>query len=173
MAVASADVCPSEAFTAALAHSLEMLRLPDVTLKEEQQAAIKAVYEGRDVFVCLPTGYGKSLCYQTLPFVIGYKQHQSTTSNSAVIVVSPLVALMEDQVSGLRRRGVKSSIITSSAAVTKEHICTEEGLATDNLLFCSPEALVTSKWLNAFERPEFSGRVVAMVVDEAHCVSKW
>ena len=111
MAVASADVCPSEAFTASLAHSLEMLRLPDVTLKEEQQAAIKAVYEGRDVFVCLPTGYGKSLCYQTLPFVIGYKQHQSAARNSAVIVVSPLVALMEDQVSGLRRRGVKRSLL--------------------------------------------------------------
>ncbi len=80
---------------------------------------------------------------------------------------------MEDQVSGLKRRGVKASIITSSDSVTKEHICTEEGLATDNLFFCSPEVLATSKWRNSFERLEFSGRVVALVVDEAHCVSKW
>ena len=170
--MATAVVRPPEAFSTALAYSLEQLGLSHVVFKEEQRAAIKSMYEGRDVFVCLPTGFGKSLCYQTLPFVLDYKGGSSTSSN-AVIVVSPLIALMEDQVSGLRRRGVKSSIITSSAGVTKEYICTEEGLATDNLFFCSPEAIVSPKWLETFERPEFSGRVVALVVDEAHCVSKW
>ena len=67
---------------------------------------------------------------------------------SAIIVVSPLVTLMEDQVSGLRKHGVKASIITSSASVTREHI------STDNVFFCAPEVLVAS---NAFERPEFLG----------------
>ena len=65
----------------------------------------KAVYDEKDVFVCLPTGFGKSLCYQVLPFVIDQKRG---SSGSAVIVVSPLVALMEDQVSGLRKRHVKA-----------------------------------------------------------------
>ena len=68
--------------------------------------------------------------------------------------VSPLVTLMEDQVSGLRKHGVKASIITSSASVTREHISTEGSLATDNVFFCAPEVLVAS---NAFERPEFLG----------------
>ena len=52
-------------FASTLAFSLEKLGLSSVSLKEEQRAAIKAVYEGTDIFVCLPTGYGKSLCYQT------------------------------------------------------------------------------------------------------------
>ena len=173
MATASAVSGSSEGFSSALTFSLGQLKLPGVTLKEGQRAAIKAVYEGKDVFVCLPTGYGKSLCYQTLPFVLNKQVQSARTSNSAVIVVSPLIALMEDQVCGLKRRGVKASIITSSDSVTKENICTEEGLATDNLFFCSPEVLDTSKWRKSFERQEFSRRVVALVVDEAHCVSKW
>ncbi len=168
MATATVVSASSEDFSSALTFSLGQLKLPGLSLKEEQRAAIKAVYEGKDVFVSLPTGYGKSLCYQTLPFVLSYKQARTS---SAVIVMSPLIALMEDQVSGLKRRGVKASI-TSSDSVTKEHICTEEGLATDNLFFCSPEVLATSK-RNSFDRLEFSGRVVALVVDEAHCVSKW
>ena len=128
-----------------------------MVLKEEQRCAVKAIYEGRDVFVCLPTGYGKSLCYQTLPFVMNYKRSQTVQEarerGSAIIVVSPLVTLMEDQVSGLRKHGVKS-IITSSASVTREHISTEGSLATDNVFFCAPKVLVAS---NAFERPEFLG----------------
>ena len=114
--------------------------------------------------------------WQTLPFVMDYKRSQTVQEarerGSAIIVVSPLVTLMEDQVSGLRKHGVKASIITSSASVTREHISTGS-LATDNVFFCAPEVLVASKWRDAFERPEFSGRIVAVVVDEAHCVSKW
>lgn len=164
----------SDDFSDAVTFSLSQLGLPGVTLKEEQLSSIKAAYDGRDVFVCLPTGYGKSLCYQTLPFVMDHKhRHEASQGSSAAIIVSPLVALMEDQVSGLRRRGVKACIISSSAAVAKEMIATDKTLATDSLFFCAPEALVTTKWRDAFERPEFAGRIVAIVVDEAHCVSKW
>ena len=83
-------------FTGAIAFSLEKLGLHDVSLKAEQRSAIKAIYEGRDVLVCLPTGYGKSLCYQTLPFVMDHKDNR--TQASAVLVVSPLIALIEEQV---------------------------------------------------------------------------
>ena len=74
-------------FAGAIAFSLEKL---DVSLKAEQRSAIKAMYEGRDVFVCLPTGYGNSLCYQTLPFVMDHKDNRAQAS--AVLVVSPLIA---------------------------------------------------------------------------------
>ncbi len=171
MAVASSQ---SSAFSAALAFSLDQLGLSHVSLKDEQCSAIKAVYWGQDVFVCLPTGYGKSLCYQTLPFVMDYKSRTSKeASNSAIIVVSPLIALMEDQVGGLRKQGVKACIISSSTALLKENVCTHHSLGTDKLFFCAPEALITSKWRDAFDRPDFSDRIAAVVVDEAHCVSKW
>ena len=77
------------------------------------------------------------------------------TSNSAVVVISPLIALMTDQVNGLRKSGVKASVITSSASILKELIATEEkSLGSDTLLFCAPEALFISKWRAAFERPD-------------------
>ena len=59
--------CPD--FSGALSHALEMLGSSDIDLKEEQKQAIRAVYEGKDVFVWLPTGFGKSICSQTLPFL--------------------------------------------------------------------------------------------------------
>ena len=89
-------------FSDALAYTLVQLSPSDVSVKDEQRSAIRAVYEGRDVFVCLPTGsYGKSLCYQTLPFVMDFKNNRN---ECAVVVVSPLTVLMEDQVCGLKKK---------------------------------------------------------------------
>ena len=122
--------------------------------------------------ICLPTGYGKSLCYQTLPFILDYKHRKEARgSSSAVLVVSPLVALMEDQASVLRKLGVKASILTTSASVAKELVATEGCLATDSLFFYAPEALIISKWQKTFEQPEFSGRIVAVIVDEKPTMS--
>ena len=80
------------------------LRSPALILehKEEQLSSVKAVYEGNDVFVWLPTGFGKSLCYQILPFVFDHKLGLiGSGMSSAVLVVSPLVSLMVDQVQKL------------------------------------------------------------------------
>ena len=80
----------------AVAFALKNLGLCHVSLKKEQSSAIRAIYEGHDVFVCLPTGFGK----HALPFVIDYKlscARQDTARSSTVVVISPLIALMEDQ----------------------------------------------------------------------------
>ncbi len=85
-------VSVSSAFVDATAFSYKQLGLPHVSLKDEQSSAIKAIYEGRDMFVCLPTGFGKSLCYHTLPFVMNHKLNragQEAARSSAVIVISP------------------------------------------------------------------------------------
>ena len=95
-----------------------------MSLKEEQLSAIKAVYEGRNVFVCFPTGYG------TLPFVM---EHE-LGGDRAVIIVSALVA-----------------ILSSSSSVSKDNIGTEECLCRDNLYFCAPEAVTTAKWRDVEE----------------------
>ena len=134
---------------------------------------MEAIYDRRDVFVWLPTGYGKSLCYQALPFLMDLKLgFANTEKSSSVFVVSPLVALMIDQVKSLRSRGVKCSVITSSSDVEKDLIATHSSLSSDSLLFCTPEALVRSKWRDAIDDPVVSGRIVALVIDKAHCVSK-
>ena len=157
-----------DSFSSAIAFSLEKLGLPDVTLKAEQRSAIKAIYEGRDVFVCLPTGYGKSLCYQTLPFIMDHKNSRSSHT-SAVIVVSPLIALMEEQVQRLKGQGVKASVLSTSSPVC----ATNYGLSTDSLFFCAPESLVVTRWRRVLGTPQFSQRIVAVVVDEVHCAPKW
>ena len=90
-------------FDSAVAYSLATLASPHLTLKEEQLQAVMAVYEGKDVFVRLPTGFGKSLCYQVLPFVFDHKLGLiGSGSSSAVLVISPLLSLMVDQVQSLR-----------------------------------------------------------------------
>ena len=109
---------------------------------------MEAIYDGRDVFMWLPTGYGKSLCYQALPFLMDSKQgFANTKKRSAVFVVSPLVAVMIDQVKNLRSRGVKCSVVTSSSGV-EELLATHGSLSSDSQLFCTPAALVRSKWLD-------------------------
>ncbi len=96
-----------------------------------------------------------------------------TSKTSAILVVSPLVSLMVDQVEDLRRRNVKTSLITSCSDLAKPLIAGETNLYTDILLFCAPEALALPKWRAALETPAVFERIVAVVVDEAHCVSKW
>ena len=97
----------------------------------------------------------------------------SGTTSSTVMVVSPLVALMVDQVQSLRAVGVKASIVSTSKGIPKSFLASESSLSTDSILFCAPEALVVSRWRCGLENPSFSERVVAVVVDEAHCISKW
>ena len=156
-------------FSEAVSFSMARLGVSGISLKEKQLSAMKAIYEGRDVFVCLPTGYGKSLCYQTLPFLMEHK----LDGDRAIIIVSPLVALMEDQVVGLKKHGVRASILSSSTSVSKDNIATGECLCRDNLFFCAPEAVTSAKWRDVLESEQFSSRIVAIAVDEAHCVSKW
>ena len=76
-------------------------------LRPEQEAAITKFVSGQDVFVCLPTGFGKSLCYTALPLVCdilcGHRESYST-----IIIVSPLVAIIEDQIQSIRRKGLKA-----------------------------------------------------------------
>ena len=165
----------SQNFDDAVNYALSQLGMSHLSLKQEQKLSIRAVYDRKDVFVFLPTGYGKSICFQTLPFLFDYKLGASQTKSS-VVVVSPLIALMVDQVKSLRKRGVDAVVISSGSRegiVDKEFCATEKSLQSASLIFSSPEALSHSKWRDALENPSVSSHVCAVVVDEAHCVSKW
>ena len=92
--------CAGSEFSMAVNDALSCLHKSDYVLKPEQMKAIKHIYGGKDVFVWLPTGYGKSTTYQALPFVFDWKLGKTkapTLEKSVVLVVSPLISLMVDQ----------------------------------------------------------------------------
>ena len=96
-------------FLSAFFYALENLVVPHRILKEEQCLSIQAVYDGKDVFIWLPTGFGKSICYHALHFAMDYKLSRTVSQNSsAILVVSLLLALMVDQVRVLKSKDVKT-----------------------------------------------------------------
>ena len=99
-------------FESALAHALRCLESSDLILKPQLKEATRLVWEGKDVFVLLPTGFGKSL-----PFLFDYKLGRlNTRIRSLEVVVSPLLSLMADQVSRLRHRGARAAMLLFRAA---------------------------------------------------------
>ena len=134
-----ASCCSREytsSFQEALTYAQEMLGCPELALKEEQKLAIHAIYSGSDVFVWLPTGFGKSMCFHTLPFVFDYKlELVSASKRSVVVVVAPLVALMVDQVQSLRAKGVEAAIVSSGG---------REGRVAGDLLTSDFQSLISS-----------------------------
>ncbi|WP_445144406.1 DNA helicase RecQ [Dyella sp. Tek66A03] len=125
-----------------------------------QQAIVEQLIAGGDALVLMPTGGGKSLCYQ-IPALI----RQGTA-----IVVSPLIALMQDQVDALREAGVAAAYLNSSLSAEDQRQVEQRLLAGElNLLYVAPERLLTGRFLSLLERTE----VALFAIDEAHCVSQW
>ena len=139
------------------------------TLKPDQEKAILHVVLGRDVFVALPTGYGKSLCYFVLPLV--FDRVRDVSNRSIVLVVSPLVALMKDQVAHCSSRGLAAGYISSDSSDSMK----EEILGGKcQVVFISPESLFSGKrWRDMLREKPYINNLVGFVVDEAHCVKKW
>lgn len=130
------------------------------SFRGEQAAVVDHLSEGGDALVLMPTGGGKSLCFQ-IPALV----RQGTG-----IVVSPLIALMQDQVDALREAGVAAAFLNSSLAADEQREVERKLLAGElNLLYVAPERLLTARFLTQLERTE----VALFAIDEAHCVSQW
>lgn len=130
------------------------------SLRPLQEPAIRAVLERRDSLVVLPTGGGKSLCYQAPAVVL----------NQTTVVVSPLISLMKDQVDGLKSSGV-NAVRLDSTLTAQERAEAERQLRERKvqLLFVSPERLVQSDLCRLLQDIE----VRTFAIDEAHCISHW
>ncbi len=125
-----------------------------------QEAVIQAVLEGRDCLVLMPTGGGKSLCYQ-IPAMV---------RPGTGVVVSPLIALMQDQVAALRQMGVAAAFLNSTLPWFEQtEIANRIGNGDLDLLYLAPERLLQEDTLALLERSP----VNLFAIDEAHCVSQW
>jgi ATP-dependent DNA helicase RecQ len=126
----------------------------------QQADIIDHVIAGGDAMVLMPTGGGKSLCFQ-IPALV---------RPGMAVVVSPLIALMRDQVDALRQLGVRAAYLNSSLD-WREAVAIERAVGRGelDLLYVAPERLVTSRCLDLLD----SGRVCLFALDEAHCVSQW
>lgn len=131
------------------------------TFRPLQEQAIRANVDHRDSVVVIPTGGGKSLCYQA---------PAATAEKDLTIVVSPLIALMKDQVDGLQRRGIACAFYNSSLS-RDERDGVVSGIEQDayRLLYVAPERFSDRSFVALLQR----AGVRAVAVDEAHCISHW
>ena len=174
--VLSREMASDSEFAEAVSYAVCKVGKAGIVLKPEHLQSVRHMCDGRDVFLWLPTGFGKSICYELLPFLFDFKLGKVDTESSSVIVVSPLVSLMVDQVTNLRSRGVRATIMSGHKGVDKELLATDGDVVAGkfSLLFCAPEAIVgCERWRELLLRPPLSKRIVAVAIDEAHCVSKW
>ncbi len=137
--------------------------LPLLGLKEfraGQREVVDAVLQGNDVMCVMPTGGGKSLCYQ-LP---------SLMRPGLSIVVSPLIALMKDQVDNLQRLGIKAELINSSLTLAEQNSVMRRMETNElDLVYIAPERLRNGRFIDSINRC----KIDLLAVDEAHCVSEW
>ncbi|MDO8412326.1 MAG: DNA helicase RecQ, partial [Gallionellaceae bacterium] len=130
------------------------------TFRGEQGAIVEHVIAGGDALVLMPTGGGKSLCYQ-LPALL---------REGVAIVISPLIALMQNQVDALNQLGVRAAFLNSSLDINAARAVSARLLRADlDLLYVAPERLLMPGFLSMLEQVQ----VALFAIDEAHCVSQW
>mgnify|MGYP000931798958 CR=1 FL=1 len=129
-----------------------------------QEAVIDTLLAGRDALVLMPTGGGKSLCYQ-VPAVL---------MPGTTVVVSPLIALMHDQVTALALQGVRAAFLNSSLELAEARAVERDAAEGRlDLLYVAPERLLTDRFLALLDGLHARGCLDLFAIDEAHCVSQW
>ena len=133
-----------------------------------QQSIIEHVGAGGDALVLMPTGGGKSLCYQ-IPAIV-----RQQAGHGVTIVVSPLIALMHDQVGALHEAGVSAEFLNSTQTLEEAQEIEQRVRCGDiTLLYAAPERLTTPRFLAQLDALHERGQLSLFAIDEAHCVSQW
>ena len=130
------------------------------TFRSGQETMINAILSGEDVLGVMPTGAGKSLCFQVPALMM----------SGVAIIVSPLISLMKDQVNALTRSGVAAAFINSSLTDRQmQKVMQNAGNGEYKLIYVAPERLLSQGFLHLAQ----SGELSMLAVDEAHCISQW
>lgn len=125
-----------------------------------QEAVINAILEGRDILAVMPTGAGKSLCYQVPAMLL----------SGITLVISPLISLMQDQVKALNEAGVDAAFINSSLSENEMHDTFKNAMKGQyKIIYVAPERLMSEGFISFAKSVEIS----MVTVDEAHCISQW
>ncbi|KAF4978004.1 hypothetical protein FZEAL_5549 [Fusarium zealandicum] len=146
------------------------------SFRHEQKGAIGRILGGENALVVFPTGAGKSLCYQipaiAFPEMDRQSGHRDPSDSGITIVVSPLIALMKDQVDALKRKGIAAECIDSTK--TREELQQINASLREGqlrLLYCAPERLNNEGFVEMMKRVKGGVRLIG--IDEAHCISEW
>ena len=130
------------------------------SFRSKQEEIIKSVLDGRDTLAILPTGGGKSICFQV----------PAMASDGIAIVVTPLISLMKDQVENLSKRGIKSLAVYSGMTYSEIDVALDNAVYGDyKFLYVSPERLRTDIFIARLKKM----KVNFLIIDEAHCISQW
>ena len=134
------------------------------TFRPGQQAVVETALQGQDVLVVMPTGGGKSLCFQ-LPALL---------QPGVTVVVSPLIALMQDQVAALQANDIAATFLNSSLGFAEARQRQNQVLQGEiKLLYVAPERLLNPTFLEILDQVQIQVGLAAFAIDEAHCVSEW
>ncbi|KAK6186831.1 hypothetical protein SNE40_006099 [Patella caerulea] len=190
----------SEEFLDAIQFSRSKLRVTDLNLKDKQLEALYACYEGHDCVAVLPTGYGKSLIFQILPWLLQKKYKKSEAM--IVIVVSPFNSIMQDQVVGLVEKGIKACYLNNTGLAAKTYeiaqgeedgdpddefkeletpVYTEKSVSLASLkngdyklIYAHPETLMSNSVIGRMLRSKiYKEQVGCIAIDEVHLVADW
>lgn len=130
------------------------------TFRALQEDIVDSAIYGHDTFAILPTGGGKSICFQVPGIAL----------QGVTLVISPLIALMQDQVNNLEKRGINATLITSAMSYREIDISLDNArFGNTKFLYTSPERLKSDLFIERFKRM----KIGLIVVDEAHCISEW
>ena len=140
-------------------------------LRREQITVLRNFFQGKNVYFSAPTGFGKSLIFQAIPFVVDHLL-ENQAGTSIIFVISPLQSLMFDQVKYLKETAGLNTVAIRKDQ--KEEVLREIEEGVHNLIYASPESMLSVElWRNILSSEMFQENCVGVVVDEAHCISQW
>ncbi|MBS1119344.1 MAG: ATP-dependent helicase, RecQ family [Deltaproteobacteria bacterium] len=165
LAMLSSATGAAEASDASAVFTRVLARFGHTSLRPGQSEVIADIFAGRPVIAVMPTGAGKSLCYQLPAVVLGER-------GGVTLVVSPLIALMKDQVDALTARGVPAVALTSrDGAEEQREILDGIRAGQYTLVYVAPERFRSPRFVDALR--SIAARIALVAIDEAHCISEW